>query len=239
MKNIITFVGCLFLGISLMAQNTSGSEYDFYNKESEYTYFNSPILLEIQNAINANGIYQEHDKLLIEQIGSDNKIEVHQILEFASSYMNTSSQIGNGNTAYINQTGRSHQTILLQNNTGVLGSEDPIFGNEANLWSEGFNAQNVVVQVGNNNLINQFIENYYAVTRSAVAVQLGNDNKIELALLDRGELNNLMGAMVTQTGDANSAELVLNQSDASYFKINQSGGAEIKVTQTDFYFPMK
>jgi len=196
-----------------------------------------------QQLLEENYAQIQYQELEMIRQQSDNSLNIVQVIQLAKSnslinfqqnigsFLNiiNSNQIGNNNDSYINEFGTAHLS-----NTTQYGEN-----NEANLWSEGFSTQNIVVQIGNNNLVNQFIENYYAVTRSAVAVQLGNGNKIELALLERGEPNNLMGAMVTQTGDANSAELVLNQSDASYFKVNQSGGAEITVTQSDFYFPMK
>jgi|GEM_PF-3076725 len=240
MKNITLLLLISLFSLALPAQEeNTGPEYEFYNIGSTFTFMNSSFLQEVQTVIMNNGMEAINDKLLIKQIGEANNMEVTQNLDFSSTYINASLQLGTGNSGYINQTGNNHQSILVQNNKNVLCSSDAQLGNKANLWSEGANTQNMVLQVGNSNVVDQFVENYYATTRSVASVQIGNNNKIELAVLEREEQNNLLGVLVTQTGNANSAELVLEQSEAPYLKIDQMGGADIKITQSDFYFPMK
>ena len=191
-----------------------------------------PIGMPFNNAIGDNN-------LIIEQIGNNNVVYTNQTQnEYLSAFI-YATQIGDRDFGFILQSGINHQTILYQDNSTGQCCADPNLGNEAHLFSEGVGTKNIALQVGNNNLINQFVENYYAETRSVASMQVGNNNKIELSLLDREQQNNLQEVTVTQTGNNNQAELVFNQSKASCFKIDQRGGAEIRIAQTDFYFPMK
>lgn len=148
-------------------------------------------------------------------------------------YKNVMVQYGNENKANLQQSGEKHKSVVFQkNNANELG-------NEANLWSEGSETQNVAVQVGANNRINQFLENYYASLRSAVSYQLGDDNKLDLKVLDNDENSKLVDVTVTQTGNANEFDLSLESADVPFIKVKQEGGAKAVVTHSDFYFPMK
>jgi len=48
-----------------------------------------------------------------------------------------------------------------------------------------------------------------------------------------------MGMRLTQTGDANSANLVLENYDAPFIKVDQTGGANIEIMHSFFHFPDK
>ena len=172
------------------------------------------------------------DVLQINQIGNSNEMIAIQQLSNNQNYILTGNQEGTGNKGFINQTGFNHESILSQKNSEGTG------GNEANLWSVGSNTQNFVRQEGSENFVNSYVENTTGFIRRAISIQEGNNNRIDLALIEREE-NNLMGVRVTQTGDANSANLVLENFDAPFIKVDQTGGANIEITHSDFYFPGK
>jgi hypothetical protein len=171
--------------------------------------------------------------LQISQIGNGNEMVAIQQLSDNQNYIFTADQQGTGNKGYINQTGFDHESILSQKN-----SEGDL-GNEANLWSVGSNTQNFVRQEGNENFVNSYVENTTGFIRRAISIQEGNNNRIDLALIEREETNNLMGVRVTQTGDANRANLVLENFDAPFINVHQTGGASIEITHSDFFFPGK
>ena len=171
--------------------------------------------------------------LQVNQTGNSNEMIAIQQLSDNQNYILTGNQEGTGNKGFINQTGFDHESILSQKN------EEGNVGNEANLWSVGSNTQNFVRQEGSQNVVNSYVENTTGFLRSAISIQQGNNNQIDLALLEREEINNIMGIQVTQTGDANSANLVLEDYNAPYIKVNQTGGANIEITHSDFYFPGK
>ena len=173
------------------------------------------------------------DVLQVNQLGDHNEMVAIQQLSDNQNYIFTASQEGTGNKGFINQTGFDHESILSQKN-----SEGDL-GNEANLWSVGGNTKNFVRQEGSENFVNSYVENTTGFIRRAISIQEGNNNRIDLALIEREENNNLMGVRVTQTGDANSANLVLENFDAPFIKVDQTGGASIEITHSDFYFPGK
>jgi hypothetical protein len=173
------------------------------------------------------------DVLQINQVGDHNEMVAIQQLSDNQNYILTGNQEGTGNKGYINQTGFDHGSILSQKN-----SEGDL-GNEANLWSVGNTTQNFVRQEGSENFVNSYVENTTGFIRRAISIQKGNNNRIDLALIEREEENNLMGVRVTQTGNANSANMILKNYDAPFIKVHQTGGAKIEITHSDFYFPGK
>jgi hypothetical protein len=173
------------------------------------------------------------DVLQINQLGDQNEMVAIQQLSDNQNYIFTANQEGIGNKGYINQTGFNHESILSQKN-----SEGDL-GNEANLWSVGGNTQNFVRQEGSENFVNSYVENTTGFIRRAISIQKGNENRINLALIEREENNNLMGMRLTQTGDANSANLVLENYDAPFIKVDQTGGANIEIMHSFFHFPDK
>ncbi len=168
-----------------------------------------------------------NDILQLQQVGDDNKLIAIQQLSDNTSYVFTAKQTGDGNIGYVNQTGNNHESLLFQN--GNL--------NIANLWSVGANTQNFVQQEGNANLVNSFVENFNSPSKTVTSIQIGDDNEINLALIDEGA--SLSGIAVLQTGQSNFAELYLNHFDSPYLNVVQTGGAKISITHTDFSFPTK
>ena len=170
-----------------------------------------------------------HDILRITQVGNNNEMVAIQQLSDNQNYILTAKQVGSGNKGYIKQTGFDHESILSQKNGG----------NIATLRSVGNSTQNFVRQEGTQNVVNSYVENTSDFLRRAISIQQGDNNQIDLDLLGSSESNKLRGVRVTQTGDANIANLEFGNFDAPYIKIDQTGGANIRITQSDFYFPGK
>ena len=170
-----------------------------------------------------------NDVLQIQQTGNNNHMTAIQQLSGNSPYILTAIQDGDGNIGYINQSGNGHETLLTQNGSG----------NIAYLWSLGSNTQNFVQQEGIGNQLNSYIENNDFDSRTANLIQLGDDNKINLQLPDINPVNALKGIAILQTGSGNYADLYLDHSSTPYFKVEQTGGAEIRIMHSDFNFPTK
>lgn len=168
----------------------------------------------------------QRDVLQIEQIGNNNQLTAIQQLTQSGSYVFQTLQKGDNNMGYTYQSGVGHELILNQNGNN----------NEANLQSIGSNTKNFVQQEGSYNFVNSFIENTSLESRTATSVQIGDKNSINLQLPDNNTNKSLM---VLQTGTGNSADLLLNQFDAPSLKVEQTGGATVLITQSDFNFPTK
>ena len=200
---------------SVFAQERGDALDWFLNNPVDYSFSGTPNVLRIN------------------QIGNGNEMVAIQQLSDNQNYILTARQQGVGNKGYINQTGFDHESVLSQKNS------EGNLGNEANLWSVGGNTKNFVRQEGSENFVNSYVENTTGFIRRAISIQQGDNNRIDLELLGSGEADNLMGVRVTQTGDANSANLDLENFNSPYIKVNQTGGANIEITHSDFYFPGK
>ena len=171
----------------------------------------------------------EKDVLEVQQIGNNNQLTAIQQLTQNGSYVFQTMQNGNDNVGYTYQSGVGHELILNQNGNN----------NEANLWSFGSSTQNFVQQEGNNNFVNSYVENTSMVSRTATSIQIGDNNSINLQLPDYNTNKSLMGILVLQTGTGNTADLFLNQFDAPYLKVEQTGGAKFSISHSPFNFPTK
>jgi len=177
-----------------------------------------------------SGVLLNSNLTIIKQTGTQNNIVTIQQNPGVSANQILSNQHGARNVGYINQMGESHQTSLRQSGNR----------NEANLWSSGNLANTSVIQKGNGNFINSYIDNKVAQLHSASLVQHGRSNSIELALMGNSLSTDLdCTVSVVQTGNANMAELILDHFDAPYLKVEQTGGAVITITHSAFSFPMK
>ena len=167
--------------------------------------------------------------LMIRQISSDNKAVSIQQFQSGAANSILIDQNGTGNNVYVFQNGSGHESRLTQAQSA----------NEASLWSLGEQTTNKVVQVGENNVVRQYIENYTATLRSVLTLQNGFGNQADLVLLDRSAPNLLTDMKLEQQGNQNLAELVISQGNSPSLTVTQTGGAEIRIVQSDFYFPMK
>lgn len=122
-------------------------------------------------------------------------------------------QDGGSNIGYIEQTGSGLETYLWQ-----LGSK-----NEANLWSEGENIKVELKQQGSDNLVNGFVNNYHLESRTALLLQKGRNNRIELALFGDG---------IPKTGDAQMISISQNGIGHSVIALMENVFVPIKITQT-------
>lgn len=182
----------------------------------------------IQDNVFQLGVVVLNDIMQINQIGNNNDITSIQQLNNRTPYISSSIQNGQFNQGYMNQSGPNHETQLSQDGNH----------NNASLWSVGANTKSFVQQTGNNNTINSYIENNFEPSRTASAIQFGDDNKANIAAL-AGETMNLQGISLVQSGNGNMVELILDHFDAPYMKVEQTGGATISITHSDFNFPTK
>jgi len=113
--------------------------------------------------LNGNG-----NEAYLNQLGNRNEVSVIQDAQGATSSKNLVKvlQVGNRNTAQINQIGVLNQNILIQNGNR----------NEYTLNLEGSNNTFVIVQEGNRNKINQNLTN--TTDMYIELIQQGNDNEI-------------------------------------------------------------
>ena len=170
-----------------------------------------------------------NDVVQLQQIGNKNELTAVQQLDDQATYILTAEQDGNKNIGYIDQTGSSHESLLLQKGNS----------NIANLWSRGSNTQNSVYQDGNNNLVDSYIENYGLTTKSATSYQEGNNNLINLDFLSGITNPTPNGLLIDQGGTGNMADVTIDNYNVPYLKIEQTGGAKVIINNSDFNFPMK
>lgn len=144
-------------------------------------------------------------------------------------------QNGIGNSGYIQQVGAAHLSVLIQNGAG----------NEANLWSKGDATATIAYQNGDDNFINSYIKNQRVFPKSALLMQEGNNNSIELALIGNGFLNTSWpkAAVVVQQGNDLELSAKLDSYQSPLYITQQSGiyggGMEINISNSAFNFPMK
>jgi hypothetical protein len=171
----------------------------------------------------------------IHQVGSENEISAIQEQEGIITNIVTIKQDGTGNAGYMEQTGSELETHLWQYG----------LSNEANLWSVGNNINTNVKQDGEWNIINSYIENDGLNTRSAMLLQEGNGNKINLALLGDGfgSSNIAQEVIINQFGNEHEVKAFV-EPFSSPVEINQypgpgGEGMKIDISTSDFNFPMK
>jgi len=173
----------------------------------------------------------------VKQMGDNNSMTVLQYQQGVESNMIFANQEGFGNSGYIKQSGSELYSALWQYQQN----------NEANIWAIGQRSYTAIIQDGNSNFVNSYIDNQGLLPKVSFIKQQGDDNSIELALLGNGDrwYQKLpKGAVLTQLGNNNQMNLVLEQSIFPGIEITQdsrgaTAGATITVVQSAFSFPMK
>ena len=165
----------------------------------------------------------------LQQIGDNNKLNANQNLIQNTVYILTAEQTGNSNEGFIEQNGGAHESLLMQSGNS----------NVANLFSIGYDTKNGVFQIGNNNLANSSIENNSLTPKSIQSYQLGDHNQINLSL-QAGTIDpTLGGLLIEQRGDNNMADVMIDNYNVPYMKIEQTGGAKVIIHNSDFNYPVK
>ena len=173
--------------------------------------------------------------LFLQQIGNENHIIIKQEQEGTQLNKNITLQDGIKNSAFITQTGSGLDTQLEQYKSNNL----------ANLYSVGENIRVRARQNGDGNHISSYIENDGGSLRSAVLLQEGNYNKINLSLKGNGFADPSMEQRVAISQFGNAHELNVSRDPFSVpLNITQTAGSggegmKVDITNSDFYFPMK
>jgi hypothetical protein len=185
-------------------------------------------IIQLDNLSNSNLSF-------IRQVGDENRAISIQEQDGINSNVVLKNQDGIGNAGYIKQTGSGLETLLWQFNSF----------NEANLWSVGNNINTHVKQDGEWNIINSYIENDGLNPRSAMLLQEGNRNKINLALLGDGfgSSNIAQEVIINQFGNEHEVKALM-EPFSSPVEINQypgpgGEGMKVDISTSTFSFPMK
>lgn len=183
-----------------------------------------------------SGLLLNSNLSIINQVENGNEmISIQQHEGRIASNILIVDQNGIGNSGYIQQIGAAHLSVLIQNGAG----------NEANLWSEGAATATIAYQNGDDNFINSYIKNQRVFPKSALLIQEGNNNSIELALIGNGFLNTSWpkAAVVVQQGNDLELSAKLDSYQSPLYISQQSGiyggGMEINISNSAFNFPMK
>lgn len=219
-KLIITFLSLIFCIYAYPQEQTQSIE-------EQVTELSNFQILGCENQLNTNVAY-------LNQVGDNNNIVAIQQNTGAVPNQIISIQEGEGNQGYIEQSGPAHLIILRQDG----------WNNEANLWSEGAKTDTWVSQVGDNNIINSYIDNAGLLPKAALLKQDGSNNVIDFALLGNGCLWNSWpkGAYIKQTGDDLEVTALFDSYQSPVYIEQQSGangGMKVNVSNTTFSFPMK
>jgi len=202
------------------------------NAQEKTEFENSEL---IENTIELLKLNQlEHEEILnfslTKQVGNNNDI---QILSDPQSAFNHNLiavvQFGNQNSGIINQNGNNQGIGVFQK-----GNQ-----NEANLFIKGDNIFSVVTQVGYKNYVSHDIDNgSNSSYKKVISEQIGNENRI---ILQSGVVDYSL-IEIRQNGNNNNAELNLTNTGlpTESYQIEQTGNnADIVITKSDFYMPMK
>ncbi|TNF44834.1 MAG: hypothetical protein EP311_00515 [Cytophagales bacterium] len=179
--------------------------------------------------ISTSGVVSGNEAL-VRQIGDRNDSRAIQEGQNSLSII----QEGNGNFGYVDQIGSQNQANLRQ-----LGSF-----NEASLWAIGQNISINSTQEGNGNVINAFLENNGSAGRTADLVQLGNGNRIDIALLGNGFISSgVPTAEVRQVGNQHTLEAIIDPFTGP-ISVTQNPGANgagmsLNISTSLFNFPMR
>lgn len=215
---ILIFVSCL----TVHAQRDGNGNGHGKEIMKEITDLNTFHILGVDDQTNAN-------VAMLNQIGDNNTIEAIQQNTGVASNQILSFQTQNNNFGRIEQSGEGHQTILIQN--GI--------GNYADLDSEGSDSYNYVLQNGNNNEVKSVVENDNLDTRTAMLIQWGNNNKIDLPVEVKAQ-----GVNVFQLGNGHEADITGSVGNYSPINVTQFGGLgsrgmKIEINSSYFSFPMR
>lgn len=168
--------------------------------------------------------------IITKQVGDQNEIE---ILSDPQSAINRNivaiTQFGSQNSTIFNQNGNDQRVGIFQ-----AGNQ-----NTANLFYKGDNIFSVVTQVGFKNYVSHDIDNgSNSSYKKVISEQIGNENTI---ILQSGIVDYSL-IEITQKGNNNNAELNLTNTglQTESYQIEQTGNnADIVITKSDFYMPMK
>lgn len=208
----------LFIFISAIAAHAQWDAKEVAEKITELSTFQ---ILGADEQVNSN-------IASLNQIGDKNTIETLQQNTGVASNQILSVQLQDGNYGRIQQTGERHQSVLFQDG----------LGNIANLKSDGSDTYTFVLQKGDNNDVKSVVSNYNLYSRTAMLIQLGNNNKIELpAEVQFKEVN------VFQYGNGHDA-VVKDNAINSTVEITQTAGfggegMQVEINTSYFSFPMR
>ena len=194
---------------------------------------------EMQDLLNSQEIQIENpiisNFLTIRQISDENRVFSIQNNPGGAPNSVLVNQEGRGNNGYINQNGSGNETRLWQYNAS----------NEASLWSDGNNITTSVKQDGEKNIVNSYIKNLDLQSRSALLMQVGNNNRIDLALFGDGIPSGVLSqeAKISQYGNNHVVEAFMEDTFVPIEVTQKSGaggeGMPISVSNSYFNFPMK
>lgn len=188
-----------------------------------------------------NGHIHKVDELLfsnlsfIRQTGNENQVTSFQEQQGKLSNFIEVDQLNFGNRASIEQSGFGHGTKLRQNGTG----------NEAKIGLNGNLTTIQIVQEGDGNRINSYINNQSGTTQGAFMEQYGNSNKIDFAQTgyDGYSAESLSkAAYISQKGnnlEVNAAFDSFNPVHIEQQSGPGGGGMQVNVSTSDFSFPMR
>lgn len=201
-----------------------------FSQAQEFNLFNNGPGQELEYLIELNQLASNDQQCAItKQIGHENSIEIIATQQIQTdANIVASIQMGNNNQGALNQNGDNQLIGLIQK--GSL--------NVAKTTVTGNNIFNAIVQIGNNNFVESDINNSIGGDNKTVSsIQLGNENSIELqTAMDFSTVE------VIQTGNNNIATLDLTGYglQTEPYKLEQTGhNAEVTITKSDFYMPMK
>ncbi|MEX2513446.1 MAG: hypothetical protein WD398_11115 [Cyclobacteriaceae bacterium] len=192
------------------------------------------ILLNVQ-AIEMHEEQEISNSAIIQQVGNSSDARVIQENNGSQANFIFMKQAGMRNSGYIDQSGSGLRTELNQS-----GNQ-----NEANLWSIGEGVITSVLQNGNENSINSYLSQEGINKRSAVLIQEGDQNSIDLSLVGNGFGTNVMDQNVRISQFGNQHEVDARMEDfSSSFEITQHPGAngegmKVNISTSQFNFPMR
>lgn len=177
-------------------------------------------------------ILEFQDVFMKNNQGSLNESDILLTLQNQNSNYVFAKQEGEGNLTSISQEGRGHFTELIQVQNN----------NKANIWSLGKFSVTSVIQDGEGNLLNSYIDNNKNQLKSVLARQYGNENEISVALLNDG--STMRAAELIQLGNKNTINLVSDYEwDYPGISVKQQSGSNgqgmtVNLYQSAFSFPM-
>ncbi|GMQ31558.1 hypothetical protein [Algoriphagus confluentis] len=179
--------------------------------------------------ISTNGVITGNEAL-VRQIGDNNDSRVFQ----QGQNMASITQEGLQNTGYVEQVGSQNQASLRQTGTW----------NEVSLWAIGQNISINSTQEGRGNVINAYLEYAGVSGRSANLVQLGNGNRIDIALLGNGFVSSgPQSAEVRQVGNQHTLEAFIDPFSGPISVTQNPGvngaGMSLSISTSAFNFPLR
>lgn len=183
-------------------------------------------ILQIENQKNSN-------VSSIKQVGYSQRVTTFQQQDGFLTNMIMISQSGEENNAYFKQTGTMQ----------IVKSYQSGYNNEANLWQTGNLINQEIQQNGNENTINSYMKNASIFEKTAVLLQDGNYNRIDLAIFGDEIPTAYQPIKISQQGDGFVAKALMESYNFPIEitqKAGPGGGAmNVDVSVSYFSFPMK